>query len=103
MPPKPDERRISILPWVEASTLLGVTLIGAISVSSVSLYRIDEMADKVDKIAEAVASLTFAQGVTKTEILSLKHHDEETQKIFKEFSTAVRGLTIAVAKLEVKK
>ena len=86
----------SILPWVEASSLLAFTLIGAIATSAISLYRIDSIEDKVDHLTQTVASIAVIQN----DIKSLKSHDEQTQKIFERFSHSVDRLSTTLAKLE---
>lgn len=90
--------KLNILPWVEASTLLGGILVAAIATMAISLYRIDSIEDKVDDLVVAVASIA----VIKTEIASLKSHDKQAQMIFTKFAESVDRLSIAVAKLEVK-
>ena len=90
--------RASILPWVESSILLGGTLVAAISVSAISLYRIDSIESKVDDLVEAVSTINVIQ----TEIKSLKNHDKQAQMIFTKFAESVDRLSIAVAKLEVR-
>ncbi len=94
------DKESSILPWVEASTLLGGTLIAAIATSSISLYQINEMDDKVDKLVSAVTTLNYNQGIAKNDIQTLKSNGKKTQAIFIKFSDSVDRLSIAVAKLE---
>ena len=98
----PSNKPSSLLPWIEASTVLGTVVVAAIATSAVSLYQINEIDEKVDKIATAVETLTYTQGITKHEIKTLKSNDEKTLAVFVKLSDSIDKLSIAVAKLEVK-
>jgi FtsZ-binding cell division protein ZapB len=94
-----EDRRISdIIPWVEASTIIGGVLVAAIATSAVSLYRIDSIEDKVDNLVTAVENID----VIRSDINHLKDNNRQTQQIFLKFSESVDKLAIAVAKLEGK-
>lgn len=88
--------KANILPWVEASTLLGGIMVAAIATMAISLYRIDSIEDKVDDLVVAVAKID----VIRNDISNLKEHDKQTQLIFTKFADSVDRLTVAVAKLE---
>lgn len=98
MPENEERRTNSILPWVEASTLLGTILVGAIATSAITLYRIDSLEDKVDTLVESVNSIN----VIKSEIATIKQNNEQTAMIFSKFSDSVDRLSTTLAKLEGK-
>lgn len=101
----PVSRAASILPWVEASTILSIALVGAIATGAISLYRIDSIENKIGSIENKVDDLVEAVGaigVIQSEIESLKNHDKQAQMIFTKFAESVDRLSIAVAKLEVR-
>lgn len=88
----------SILKWVEASTLLGGTLVAAIATCAITLYRIDSLEDKVDKLVDSYQNVS----ILETKMNALRDSHLETQKIFDKFSDSVDRLSITVAKLEGK-
>ena len=87
-----------LLNWIEASTLLVITLVGAISTSAVTLYRLDSVEDKVDNLVNSIQTVNIIQ----QEIKTIKEREEQTGKIFLKFSDSVDRLSLTLVKLETK-
>jgi len=88
----------NIFTWVSQNPLLTTILIGAISASSVTLFRLDSLEQKVDTLVEVTSSMS----VLKSEMNTLKNNDNQVLIVFTKFSDSVDRLSISVAKLEAK-
>lgn len=86
----------SLIPWIESSILLGGILVAAVATSAISLYRIDDIDNKLDSVAEKVDKIGYLQ----YEVNNLKANNREIVIVFGKIADSVDRLAIAVAKLE---
>ena len=86
----------SLIPWIESSILLGGILVAAVATSAISLYRIDDIDNKLDSIVGKVDKIGYLQ----YEVNSLKANNREIVIVFGKIADSVDRLAIAVAKLE---
>lgn len=84
--------------WIEAGSILSIAIITAISVSALTLYRLDDLEDKVDKLVETTTSIRLIE----KDVAELKRHDKNILNLFGKLAVSIDNLTVAVAKLEVK-
>lgn len=86
----------SLIPWIESSILLGGILVAAVATSAISLYRIDDIDNKLDSIVGKVDKISYLQ----YEVNSLKANNRDIIVVFGKIADSVDRLAIAVAKLE---
>lgn len=88
----------SLPEWIEAGGLIVFAIIVSISVSSVALYRLGTLEDKVEELLNSVQDIQLL----KKDIQSIKEREIAMLKVFEKFSNSVNTLAISVAKLETK-
>lgn len=88
----------SIPGWIEAGGMVLTVLIAAISVSSITLYRLDRLEDKVDQLTAVLVTIH----TMKEDVKRLKENSKDALRVFGKFSDSVDRLAISIAKLEIK-
>ena len=84
--------------WIQSNHFLVATLVAAISASSVTLYRINSLEEKVDSLVTALDTIN----IMKYELENIKSHNVQASMIFEKFSDSVDRLAITVSKLDGK-
>ncbi len=84
--------------WIQAGGVVLAVLVAAISVSAVTLYRLDSLEGKVDSLIDHISNIKVLQ----QEVKDIKLRNTEIGHIFIKFASSVDRLSITVAKLETK-